>query len=437
MWLRRKAGKPNSPSATLGTPERAVGGLKQARLPVDLLQQGMRVVKLDRPWTDVPVLYQGFRLSTDAQLQTLRQYCDWVLVESEVSIILAAEEALKQRQQLTLQPLPETAPLEQALPQARQAYDDTQTFINRLLDSLTQNTPLNLADAKPLIRSCVRSINTNANALFWLARIKDQDAYTAEHCLRVAIFAIAFAKFMGLPEDDLEVVGLCGLLHDIGKLKVPDAILNKPGPLTPEEMADMQRHTQLGHQLLAADSNLDSIVADVSLQHHERMDGKGYPNQLASHQISRFARLITIVDVYDAVTSDRCYRTGRSPADAMGIIYKGRGEQFDADMVEAFIRMIGIYPPGSLVELSNGEVGLVVGSHPQRKLKPRLELLLDRDKQPQPARLIDLGEAPTDGHGQAYSILKPLSDGAYGLSLHERIRELTSKNPSGTPLPTG
>lgn len=435
MWLRRKAGKPKSHSTK--APARVVNGLQQARLPVDLLQQGMRVVKLDRPWTEVPVLYQGFRIITDAHLQTLRQYCDWVVVESDASIILAAEEALKQRQQLTLRPLPETASLEHALPQARQAYDDTQAFINRLLDDLAKDIAPSLTDAKPLIRSCVSSINTNANAMFWLARIKNQDAYTAEHCLRVAIFAIAFAKFMGLPEDDLEVVGLCGLLHDIGKLKVPDAILNKPGPLAPEEMAEMRRHTQLGHQLLAADNSLDSIVADVSLQHHERLDGKGYPNQLASHQISRFARLITIVDVYDAVTSDRCYQAGRSPADAMGIIYRGRGEQFDADMVEAFIRMVGIYPPGSLVELKNGEVGLVVGCHPQRKLKPRLELLLDKDKQPQAARLIDLGDNPKDADGQLYSILKPLSDGAYGLSLNDRIRQLTSPNRPTTPVLAG
>lgn len=264
--------------------------------------------------------------------------------------------------------------------------------------------------------------------MFWMARIKNRDAYTAEHCLRVAILSVAFARFLGLPEDDLEVAGMCGLLHDIGKLRIPDDILNKPGPLTPQEYAVMQEHTTRGHKLLKKGPGLDPIISDVTLHHHERIDGRGYPQQLARNgQISRFARLIAIVDAYDAMTSDRCYRDGMSPADAARILYKNRGQQFDADMVEAFIRMIGVYPPGSLVELNTGEVALVISTHPGRKLKPKVEILLDDNKHPITPRIMDLS-SQAGTNGPTREIMAPLADGAFGVSLKGRIKQLMAKS---------
>lgn len=213
-----------------------------------------------------------------------------------------------------------------------------------------------------------------------MSRIKSRDAYTAEHCLRVAIFTVAFARFLGLPDEDLEIAGMCGLLHDLGKLKVPDEILNKPGALSPAEYAIMQQHTTFGYELLSSDPKLDPIIGDVTRHHHERLDGRGYPQQLEEWQISRFARLVSIVDAFDAMTSDRCYRDGIPASDAIRVLYRNRGRQFDADMVEAFIRMVGIYPPGTLVELNSGEVALIVTVHPGKKLKPRIEILMDANK---------------------------------------------------------
>ena len=283
---------------------------------------------------------------------------------------------------------------------------------------------LNLQSARPIIRECVDSVKANASAMFWMSRIKSRDAYTAEHCLRVAIFCVAFARFLGMPDEDLETVGMCGLLHDIGKLRVPDEILNKPGALTPEEHSIMRQHTSLGYELLCADANLDPIISDVSRHHHERMDGCGYPEQLAEWQISRFARLVSIVDAFDAITSDRCYRDGLPASEAIRILFGNRGQQFAATMVEAFIRMIGVYPPGSLVELSTGEVAIVLVAHPRRKLKPKVEVLLNGDKQPVTPRIIDLGSTGSEPGEGSPEILRPLSDGAFGVSLRDRIKQL-------------
>ncbi|MBY5963530.1 HD-GYP domain-containing protein [Marinobacter nauticus] len=430
MWFRSKPGK--SRAAAKGrdvqsTPKASTDVvLERVRLPVDLLQPGMKVVKLDRPWTEVPVLFQGFTLQTEAEARVLRQYCAWVLVEDEaerLAPILAQIPHLKQR---TTEPLQETRTLEQELPRAADTWSRTQQFVEKLIRGIEQHNDLELASARPLIRSCVDSVKANASAMFWMARIKNRDAYTAEHCLRVAIFTVAFARFLGLPEDDLEVAGMCGLLHDIGKLRVPDEILNKPGPLSPQEYEVMRKHTTLGHELLKQDPSLDPIISDVTLHHHERIDGRGYPQQLPEWQISRFARLIAIVDAYDAMTSDRCYRDGMSPADAVRILYKNRAQQFDADMVEAFIRMIGIYPPGSLVELNTGEVALVVSTHPGRKLKPKVEILLDNNKHPITPRVMDLGSQTTTD-GPAREIKAPLPDGAFGISLEGRVKQLMAK----------
>lgn len=430
MWFRSKPGK--SRAAVKGrdvqsTPKASADVvLERVRLPVDLLQSGMKVVKLDRPWTEVPALFQGFTLQTETEARVLRQYCAWVVVEDEAEKLAPILDQIPHLKQRTTEPLQETRTLEQELPRAADAWSRTQQFVEKVIRDIEQHNDLELASARPLIRSCVDSVKANASAMFWMARIKNRDAYTAEHCLRVAIFTVAFARFLGLPEDDLEVAGMCGLLHDIGKLRVPDEILNKPGPLSPQEYEVMRKHITLGHELLKQDPSLDPIISDVTLHHHERIDGRGYPQQLPEWQISRFARLISIVDAYDAMTSDRCYRDGMSSADAVRILYKNRAQQFDADMVEAFIRMIGIYPPGSLVELNTGEVALVVSTHPGRKLKPKVEILRDEHKHPITPRVMDLGSQTTTD-GPAREIKAPLPDGAFGISLEGRGKQLMAK----------
>ena len=263
----------------------------------------------------------------------------------------------------------------------------------------------------------------NANAMFWLSRIKHEDAYTAEHCLRVGILAIAFARFLGLPKSDMETLGLCGLLHDIGKMKIPGEILNKPGALTSEEMAVMKRHTSYGYDLLSAHHQLEPIIRDAALSHHERLDGRGYPNGVPEWKISRFARIIAIVDAYDAITSDRCYQDGRSPAKALRILYRERFGHFDAELTEAFIRMVGIYPPGSLVELNSGEVAIVLSTNPQQKLRPKVELILDSEKQPCEPTIIDLTEQPLTPDGEVYGIAQAVADNSHGFDLEARIEK--------------
>lgn len=403
---------------------RVVDNLIRSRIPVDLLGIGMRVIKLDRPWTEVPVLFQGFTIDRADQLSILRQYCEWVWVEALSTELTPVLEQIEIQRRRRDEPMPEQHPIHVELPRARKVFESTSDYVRDLLDRVESGVDVDLSMARPLIQRCAESITANPSAMFWMNRIKHRDAYTAEHCQRVAILAMAFARYLGMSTVDMETAGLCGLLHDIGKMQVPHRVLNKPGALNAAEMEIVRQHTRHGHDLLRQ-QDLDPIVATVCLDHHERLDGAGYPRGLQAWQISRFARLVAIVDVFDAITSDRCYRAGLPTTDAMRILYRERDRQFDAGMIEAFIRMIGVYPPGSLVELNSGEVAVVISNHPSYKLRPRVEILLGPDKQSVPPQTIDLKDEPCTTSGQLYTITAPLPDGAYGVTLSGRIETIT------------
>lgn len=408
--------KPRNPS-----PKISNSRLVQIKLPADSLRIGMLVVELDRPWTEVPVLFQRMEIENERQLAILRHYCLWVIVEVTRAYFDAHRGLFAQFETPHYNKLPERIPLERELPRAKRNYRQASDYISRLLNQVETGSALSLEDARPVVQGCVTSIMANANAMFWLNRIKHEDEYTAEHCLRVGIMAIAFGSFLGMAKDNMETLGLCGLLHDIGKVKVPAEVLNKPGSLDPDELRVMQRHSEYGHAMLSAHHLLEPIVSATALSHHERMDGKGYPNGLYAKSISRFARIIAIVDAYDAITSDRCYRRGLSPADALRILYNDRAKHFDAELTEAFIRMIGIYPPGSLVELDSGEIAVVVATNPAHKLRPKVELLLDRDKQPCESRCLDLAEMTSSPDAPPVAIKQAIPDGSFGFSLEARI----------------
>ncbi|MGM0952334.1 MAG: HD-GYP domain-containing protein [Pseudomonadota bacterium] len=393
-------------------------------------QIGMRVIALDRPWVEVPVLYQNFVIENEKQLAILRQYCRTVVVESASEGTTRTEadnsSASIPPRSPPAQPFKEIRPLESELPNALNQFSQAYTHVTGLLRNIADGETANLAAMRPVVRSCINSIANNANAMFWLTRIRDQDAYTAEHCVRVGILAITFGRYLGLTNQQLEIAGLCGMLHDVGKMRVSPAVLNKPGALNEEEWRIMRGHPQSGFDLLDSEHHLEPEILQAVLSHHERLDGKGYPAGLGANSIDRFTRIITIIDAYDAMTSDRVYRKGMPTSKALSVLYKNSGSQFDAELVEGFIRMIGIYPPGSLVGLNSGEVAIILAATPDNKLHPVVELLLDANGYRCEARVLDLSEEPRMPDGQVYRIAKALPDSIEGFSLAEHIRHKAS-----------
>jgi HD-GYP domain-containing protein (c-di-GMP phosphodiesterase class II) len=405
---------------------KVVATSRQVDIPASRARIGMHVVGLDRPWEQVPLLFQSFVVDQPEQVEILRTHCQWITVERTAWTEQVAQEALAHLKATAIgSDFEAKRPLAEELPHAIRRYRDAQNYIDDLLARVVEGRELPLEDARTIVRNCISSISSNPNAMFWLTRIRHQDAYTAEHCVRVGILSITFGRFVGLSDPQLETVGLCGMLHDVGKMRIPSEILNKPGALSPEEWQIMRRHSEYGYKLLSSDHEVEPDVQQAALSHHERLDGKGYPQALSAPSISQFTRMVSIVDAYDAMTSDRAYRKGIPTSEALRILYQNRGKQFDDQLVEAFIRMIGIYPPGSLVELHTGEVAVVLATSPRKKLHPLVEVVLDRDRHQCLPRVLNLSESPVDEEGVIYTIRKALPDGVEGFSLAEHIRHQT------------
>ena len=384
------------------------------RLPVSQLQLGMYVCELDRPWAGTPFLFQGFPIQSVQDLRTLRDTCEFVWVD--------------RRQSHSVTPLAANLPAgdqtrtyaidyREAVKAIEPVWRDARAVSMRMLDAVRFGQELDVSEVRRAVGACVESVLKHPAASLWLARIKQRDHYTAEHCLRVSLYAIALGKALGMLPLELEELGVCGMLHDVGKIKVPDEILNKPGRLTDEEFLIMQAHTTYGWQLLMGNSEVPPAAVDVAHTHHERVDGKGYPRQLPAQRIPFKAKIIAVVDAYDAITSDRAYSEGRSSLEALRILFEARGTQFDETVVLAFIQLIGVYPPGEIVELSTGEVGIIIGFDAGSKLKPRVLVVLDADKQPRPERVLDLVRNPLDSQGRLISVRAVKPSGAYGIDI--------------------
>src|SRR5690606_36893319 len=211
----------------------------------------------------------------------------------------------------------------------RGVYREARRLTKSLMDDVRLGGVINTEQAKETVKDCVQSILRNADALLWMSKMRSQDEYTSEHCLNVCILAIAFGRHLGMSEPELQKLRLCGLLHDVGKMRIPPAVLNKVEPLTDKEFNIIKAHTVHGRNLLMSSPGVFNGAVDVAYSHHERIDGTGYPRKLKASGISDFARIIAIVDAYDAMTADRCYSTAISTTDALKNIFRDRGTHFD------------------------------------------------------------------------------------------------------------
>ena len=242
-----------------------------------------------------------------------------------------------------------------------------------MLESLGQNLPIDIAIPEAFTKNLVSSIGRNPNALICMTKIREKDTYLLEHSLNVAILLANFGTHVGLDEEQIQELALSGFLHDIGKIKIPDEILHKPGRLNDQEMTIMKDHVYYGTKVLVEMGMPDSIVKTIG-QHHERLDGYGYPEGLRGNEITAFGRMIAIVDTYDAITADRCYKVGMSSKKALQILLQDTPEKYDEVLVTQFVKSIGIFPAGSLVKLNNQKIAMVLKQHPVRATKPTVKV---------------------------------------------------------------
>jgi putative nucleotidyltransferase with HDIG domain len=396
--------------------------LKTLKCRVDDLRIGMYVSDLDCDWLDTPFLLQGFTITTEAEVETLRAHCKHVFIEYNEDYQLRPaddDSVLNDGLQKNKQNYKTQLSAEEEHEQARKIYHANKATAINILNSAAQGKPVSLPEAETAVRSCVQSILRNPDALLWMSKIRNRDEYTAEHCLNVSILAIAFGRHLELTEEELYTVGLAGLLHDVGKMRVPAEILNKPGKLTDKEFKIISTHAVHGRNLLQQTPQIPKAVIEAAHGHHERIDGGGYPLHTKGEDISPYARIIAIVDSYDAITSNRCYSDARPVTEAMKILYENRGKQFDEELTLDFIQFVGLYPPGSIVELENGMVGLVLAKNKGAQHLPKIIRVRDEDKQPCAYKLLDLSDIARGKLDKSYLIKHLHIDGSFGVHIKD------------------
>jgi putative nucleotidyltransferase with HDIG domain len=256
----------------------------------------------------------------------------------------------------------ELAPVSAAQEVARAAKIclDAKAAVVSMFEEVRMGNAVDTGGAKQLVEEISDSIARNPGAIISLARLKTADDYTYMHSVAVCAMMVALSKQLGLDEAQTRSAGLAGLLHDLGKVAMPIEVLNKPGKLTEAEFAIMKTHPAEGFKMLKASVDVDPIALDVVLHHHEKTDGSGYPRALKADQISLFAKMGAVCDVYDAITSNRPYKSGWDPAESLRKMAEWSNGHFDPKVFQAFVKSIGIYPVGSLVRLTSGRIGVVM-----------------------------------------------------------------------------
>lgn len=306
---------------------------------------------------------------------------------------------------------------DQAIQVVKKVHTEAKNLVNGLLESTKAGSALNVDSAEKTAGQMADALKVNTEAMLCMGRIRHKDEYLLEHSVNVATLMGIFANFLGFDDKLQHDLILGGLLHDVGKVLVPDEVLHKPGRLEAEEWEEMKRHVKYGVHTLERSPELSPLVKSICGLHHERLDGSGYPSGLSAEEITVYGRMASIVDVYDAVTADRVYHQGMAPTDALRKLVEWSGDHLDRELVYQFIRAISIYPSGSVVQLDNGLVGYVCTSNKNKPDRPVIDVFYDMTKnQPIKRDRIDLGT----GYRER-TIVGPVDEKDFGVRLDDVV----------------
>lgn len=370
------------------------------KIPLAELKIGMYVLSIVTNDKDVNMKSQGYILKEESITHLKKSHVSHVVIDlskmeetatdNETAIKTASRETSKKAAEKPHH----SASFDSEIKKAKAVYDNAKALQKKVLNDITQNKVIDTAVIKESTNAIVDSVFRNEDALSCLTQLKVKDDYLLEHSLNVSILIAIFCKHLNIEEMVIKELTLGAFLHDIGKIRIPDYVLNKPGKLTETEYAIMKQHVLLGIKVLEETPGISERSMLVVKEHHERMNGTGYPYALSEHSISQFGKMIAIVDSYDAMTAERVYKAGMHPINAFKILVKESPNCFDKTLVEQFIQCLGLYPVGTLVKLTSGKIGLISQVNANKPLQPVVNVFYNaRLKQAVAIESIDLSKA--------------------------------------------
>lgn len=379
------------------------------RIRREQLKPGMFIHDLNCSWIDHPFVLNSMMVGDDKVIEKIAEYGIRELfidtakgldvpgaqtkAESDAEVHEKFSAKVQALQAEAAKPGAAVA-LKEEIVVARAVHHDAHKIAHRVLEDVRLGRQIEVERLHPVVERIADSIFRNRDALISLARLKHRDSYTFEHSVSVCVLLVSFCQALRYERDVMQEVGVGGLLHDIGKMMIPDAILNKPAALLPHEFVVMQSHSALGREILRQTAGVPEAAVHIAAEHHERFDGTGYPDRIKGHEISVFGQMASIVDVYDALTSNRIYHKGIEPTAALKKLFEWSKSHFSEELVHHFIRTIGIYPVGSLVSLESGVIGVVIDSDNEDLLHPTVRVIYDMEAQSWlTPRVVDLAEA--------------------------------------------
>jgi HD-GYP domain-containing protein (c-di-GMP phosphodiesterase class II) len=416
--------------------------LHTVKVKASELEIGMYVSALDRPWLETPFLIQGFVIESQEDIDRVRKHCEYVHVDRIRSQRASARTQLQtlkgapareQRERprvpietifpgRRIKPYADDTPWQEEHGRAESALESLVIDVVDMFDHVSDGGSLDIIRVKGAVSPIVESMSRNPDACMWLTRMKQHDEYTYQHALSSSIWAVALGRQVGLGRADLRSLAIGGMLMDVGKLRVNRDLLRSDSALNEAEEEALRAHVDSGVELLREKGMMNQDVLDMVAHHHERYDGSGYPRGLAGDAIPPAARIAAIVDTYDALTTNRDYAPAVSPSEAIRIIYNARDVAFQAELVEAFIQAVGVYPAGTLVELSSGEIAVVVAESRTRRMLPRVCVLTDSEQRRLPrARMLDLLKESENENAPQIRIRRSLEPGAHGIDLADVV----------------